>query len=498
MSKQRALVSLGLATACVVLGCASRHPSAGTSGSAVPGRVYPLASSPSSIAPARAPLFGDGVGLHVKFADGQPESELSTLVELGVHWVRDSVGWRVMEPAPGAFRAFPPDFARRLAFYREHDIGVVYTLAFANATAYPATPADPLRSIDAAAFGRYAAKAARLLQESGVRFVLEIWNEPHGFTIRELAGGAFNGAPPSPWVAHYVRMVREATRQVKAVDAAIPVLDDDDMWVLHYRFIEAGLPSNLDGFAFHPYTRHQPAGAPLTWFPPEHTAVASDTPWTRPFVVVDDDASFESAVRRLREAGAKALATPPEMWITEWGWKLGDPGAHGTITEDTVAAYLPRAYVLAAGAGVRALCWFSSEDRNDGPWGLSTDDGRKRKAYGAMRAMSRLLGKSSFVRRLTGEAHRTTGPQAYLFCEAGATCTAVAWMADDRDARMRLSGALPSSAVIDVMGGPVATESGPDGARTAAVGAAPIYLTGIPADAALSPGFAAAVSASFE
>ena len=433
-----------------------------------------------------APLFGDGLGLHVKFAEGQPESELAMLVDLGVRWARDSVAWPHMEPSPGAYRPFPPDFARRLAFYKEHDIGVVFIVAFSNPVAYPPRPEEPLRSIDPAAYARYAVHVATLLRHAGVRFVLELWNEPHGFTVRELAGGTWNGAPPSPWVAHYVRMVREATHAVKALDPTIPVLDDDDMWILHYRFMEAGLPADLDGFAFHPYTRHEPSAGALRWYPPEHTAVESDTPWTRPFVVVDRDAAFESAVARLREAGAHALGRPPALWITEWGYHLGDQGEHGRITEDVIAAYLPRAFVLSASAGARATCWFSSEDQNDGTWGLVANDGRKRKAYDAYRAMSRALGRSSFVRRVAGETHRTSGLQAYLFCEPAARCTLVAWDAGDVSRHLRLDGVLARATVTDVYGAPLAPAPLPDGTRAIPIGAAPVYVSGLGRDAPLA------------
>lgn len=54
----------------------------------------------------------------------------------------------------------------------------------------------------AQAFGRYAGATARLLRESGVHFVLEIWNEPHNFVLGKQRGGPWHGGPPCPWLDH--------------------------------------------------------------------------------------------------------------------------------------------------------------------------------------------------------------------------------------------------------------------------------------------------------
>ena len=108
-------------------------------------------------------------------------------------------------------------------------------------------------------------------------------------------------------------MVQAAVNEVKTFDPAVRLLSDDDMWVVHYWFLEAGLPRNLDGFAVHPYT----PGIP------ERAAIAADTDWVRPFTAVDPDRSFTSAVRRLRDQGTAKFARTPEVWVTEWGWPVG-------------------------------------------------------------------------------------------------------------------------------------------------------------------------------
>ena len=370
----------------------------------------------------------------------------------------------------GRYRDFPDSFKKRLAFYRENGIGVVLLLSYPNRAAYPPTADDPHRSVNPEAYGRYAAQAARLMLASGVRFVLEVWNEPHN-TLRPIVGGSWNGKPPAPWVDHYVRMVSEAVKQVKAIDPAIKLLSDDDMWVLHYWFLEAGLPKNLDGFAFHPY------GAAA----PEFTAVARSTDWVKPFVVVDEDRSFRSAVRLLREQGKTKLGRSPEMWITEWGWAMGDKSREGPVTEDILAGFIPRAFIGAAAAGVEVVCWFSSQDSVDGPIGLSRNDGTRRKSYHAFRTMSAELAEYTLVRQLEGAERPTSGVQAYLF-RGALDYKLVIWNVDSAQRRLILKGALQKARAVDVVGQAVAAGQPPSDELSFPFSTAPIYVSGLTGD----------------
>lgn len=434
--------------------------------------------------PVRAPAagarpFGDSVGLNVKFAHGQPLADLPSLLELGVRWVRDPVPWTDIEPQAGRLLGLPAGLARRVAFYRDHGIGLVALLTLGNERAYPLTPGgSPAAPHDPAAFGRYAAAVARALQASGVRFVLELGNEPHNSVLRRRLGGQWQGRAPSPWVDHYLRMAAAAVAEVKAVDPAIRLLTDDDMWVVHHWFIAGGLPRALDGFAVHPYTRDVP----------ERTAVAHDTDWTRPFSVVDPDRSFGSAVRRLRDAGAAVLERPPQIWVTEWGWPVGTATGVG---EAQLAAYLPRAFVLAAAAGVEALCWFSAQDTVDGPMGLTDNQGRRRPAFHALRTLTRELGDKALVRHAAGADRPATGVQAFVFEGAGER-TLVAWHVDGMPSRLPLPAGAPLRAT-HAEGSVLAPQAAADGRVHVPFDGAPIYVTGTWSDAdALAAAAAAA------
>lgn len=428
-------------------------------------RAAEPAQPPSPAIPSGKRRFGDSLGLVMKFYQGQPADTLNMVTRLGVRWVRDGVSWTDIEKTPGHYDAFPADFAKRLQYYRDNDVGVIYTLAYDNTVAYPPTKDEPLHAVDPQAFARYAVAAAKMLRQSGVRFVLEIWNEPHNFVLKPLLGGEWNGKAPSPWVDHYLKMVRETVRQVKAFDPRIRLMTDDDMWVLHYWFLQGGLPKNLDAIAFHPYTTDVP----------ERTVVKFDTDWTQPFHVVDADQSFRSAVRRLTAQARAKLGRAPEMWITEWGWATGADKAKGEFPEDTVAAYLPRAYIGAFAAGVQVTCWFSAFDASDGPMGLLTHDGRERASLRAFRTMSDELGRSTLVRQI---GRSPVAPvQAYLFQEDGGSPRIVAW-ALDQPAFLDLTP-IPADErplAVDVYGRRVSPSRDAQGRLGLPLGIAPLYL----------------------
>lgn len=355
------------------------------------------------VAPASAAgTFGDTLCLGVKYAQGEPLDTLPQLNTLGVRWVRDHIAWFEVETSPGQYLPFPADFQKRLEYYKANDIGVVLLLAYDNPKAYPDSAAKPHNSIDPEHYARYAAEMARRFKAMGLKFIVEIWNEPHNSLLKPL-GGNWNAAPPSPWVDHYLSMVDKATRRIKAVDPTIKVLSDDDMWVIHYHFLERGLTRQIDGFGVHPYS-----GGGV----PEIAAVQWDTDWTRPYMVVDKDGSFGSAMRRLSDFGQQKLGKLPEIWLTEWGWGVGEKPGNGTpLTEEAVATYLQRAMILGAVNGARATCWFSSRDSVDGEMGLSDNNGRQRPAFAAYQELARQLAGASYVCPVTQSAES----HAYLF-----------------------------------------------------------------------------------
>jgi hypothetical protein len=420
--------------------------------------------------------FGEGIGLCVKFDQQQPQKDLMLLKDLGVRWVRDHTAGARIEPVPGQY-GLPPAIKERLAFYREHNIGVVFCLSYDNRKAYPPTPDDAHRNINPESFGRYAAAAARLLRESGVRFVLEIWNEPHNFVLGKQLGGPWHGGPPCPWLDHYIKMVKEAVKQVKIFAPTIKVLSDEDCTIIHYRMLEAGLPRELDGIAFHPYMSQKV-------MKPEMTKEGHSASWEPPFTLADGDHSFRSMVRRLREQARAKLGKTPELWITEFGCPVRKEVSEnvtftlGSGTEEDVAAILLRAFIGAEAAGVKVMTWFSFWDGPDGPMGLLAKDGQKRKTFYAFKTMSKQLGEYSLVRQVAGGGNLTTGVQAYLF-RKGSEWKLVTWAIDGPARKLALRGALRDAQVSDVLGAAVQTGKDSAGVWQLELGISPFYLAGV-------------------
>lgn len=431
-----------------------------------------MASTAATEPEKTARPFGDFVGLGVKFLQGQSLDTLPMLGDLKVKWVREHVSWSAVEPAPGQspprYAALPDNLRKQLAYYRANDIGLVALLTLSNGKTTPLTAADVARDSDPAAFGRFAAEAARLLKAEGVRFVLEVGNEPHNSHLAKALGGQWQGKAPSPWLDHYVRMVNAAVKEVKAIDPTVKVIAGDDMWVVDYWMLAGGLDPRLDGLTVHPYT----PGIP------EVTAIAHDTDWVRPFVAVNPDRSFQSAFTRLRAAALERQGRPLEIWVTEMGWPVAE-GANpvkGSVPERIAAAYIPRSFILAAEAGVEGFLWFSSNDSVDGPMGLTRNNQTQRLTYSAFKTMTSELGNLRFARRLLGDQGTSATGQAFLFTDDRAN-TIVAWQA---------KGSIGSELVIPQVGteqlmvtdflGRQQSLSATDGRFAVALSGEPVYV----------------------
>lgn len=389
-----------------------------------------LATSIVHAAPGAQP-FRSSFGVVTKFTQGQPQQQLGMLADLKVAWVRDFVHWAQMEPKAGEYADWPKAYARRLAYYKQNDIGVIYVLAYANGKAYPNTKHNPHASIDPEALGRYATHVAKALRAQGLRFAIEVWNEPHNFQIMKMVGGHWNGAPPSPWVAHYIKMLNQVQRSVAEVDPNIPVLSSEDVWVNHYRFAESkALTKSFRHIGLHPYTDKSSSG-------PEVAAPKPLLSWAKPFTLVDEDRSFQSAVDRLRAFTQQSTGTRPEVWITEWGWRIGTGLPKGRVTAEDVAAFLPRAFIVAHAAGTQVLCWFSTFDAADGPYGLISNSGEHRPAYAAYKTMADQIGDAHYLGKISRNPSRVSGLQAYLF-KTATHRVAVLWSASDEDLRVTL------------------------------------------------------------
>ena len=83
---------------------------------------------------------------------------------------------------------------RLLEFYKRYDIGLVALLTLGNPRAYPG---GLCRAVRPQAFGGFAVHVAQQLRAAGVRFVLEIGNEPRS-NLQKRWAAPERARTPSP------------------------------------------------------------------------------------------------------------------------------------------------------------------------------------------------------------------------------------------------------------------------------------------------------------
>ena len=116
--------------------------------------------------------------------------------------------------------------------------------------------------------------------------------------------------------------------------------------------------------------------------------------------------------------------------------------------------------------------------------GLRNNDGKRRKAFGALQPLTREIGGHVFVRQFIGQDHPTVGVQAYLF-RGEDDNKLVIWNTDGDSSVVCENLANAKIEVRDVQRLPVPVRYGDDGTVKLLVNRAPIYVAGVPADVAL-------------
>ena len=210
-----------------------------------------------------------------------------------------------------------------------------------------------------------------------------------------------------------------------------------------------------------------------------------DVEWAQPFTVIDENQSFASMIRRVTDEYESKLGHDVELWITEWGYRLGKHVSEDErIDEDLAASFLPRLYILSGANGARVVMWHNLNDMRDGPYGLIRNDGTKRATYTAFRTMSERLGDQRLLEQIEGADHPTEGVQAYLF-KGPLEHQLVAWaMTDGHRVEIDTGSSAPLKA-YDKFGESVAITYQRDGLPVVELGRSPVYITGVLGDVRL-------------
>ncbi len=378
--------------------------------------------------PARAEReFGSCLGVSCHFEQGMPLSAMSWLEDIGARWIRDEVMWGAVERHLGVYAI--PDRTR--AWVDEaHRRGFKMILHLGSDNAIYDNPWD------SDAYARCAAFIAQALR--GKVQAYHCVNEPHNFGFMKYYGGQWNGAGDSPWIEKYGELFRKAAAAVHQVAPEIPIMPDEDVYVNHYRFLDAGLGPYVTALSIHPYTHGSR--------PPEITAWAHPTEMDDPYQVADSDGSFFSVLRRLRHYSQQKTGHRLQLWATEWGYLIPD-----WVDEQTAAGYLVRMYIVSFANDVRIVCWHNLQDWGDGPFGLVDNEGNKRLTYFAYKQMAQTLGPLRLIGQVRGQHNRTRGIHAYLF-GGDEQRILVLWNVDNKPQAVQLRGLRSETQVLDTLG----------------------------------------------
>jgi hypothetical protein len=116
--------------------------------------------------------------------------------------------------------------------------------------------------------------------------------------------------------------------------------------------------------------------------------------------------------------------------------------------------------------------------------GLRTNDGKRRKAFGAYRTMTEQIGDYTLVRQVIGQDHPTSGVQAYLF--RGAKDNKLVIWNIDGEASVALDHLENAKIEVrDTQGESLTVNRSKDGLVRLVARPAPIYVAGVPANVSL-------------
>ena len=216
-----------------------------------------------------------GVCAHAGTADFAERAKVFSMMrEAGLECVRTDLGWRICQPKPDA----PPDFSHYDKLFAAAEAEGVAVLPILD---WPPSWAKPvMEHLDEwRAFVRAAAEHYK-----GRVVAWEVWNEPN---LKYFWGAA-------PNAAEYVKMLRVASEELRAVDPGTPIcsggLAGADSGFLEALYA-AGAKDLFDIFAVHPYCHPQP---------PEFF--------------------LDEALGRMRRIMASHGDAEKPIWITEIGW----------------------------------------------------------------------------------------------------------------------------------------------------------------------------------
>ena len=260
--------------------------------------------------------------------------------------------------------------------------------------------------------------------------VWEVWNE--SFILKPTFGGSWNAKEEAEggkggWLRKFVELIEVAVPAIREVDPDAIIIAGGHGPVADHRMLDILKKKKaarlLDGIVSHLYPHK---------FPPEVHAYGGKIYHERDGITVaDDDHSYFSIIRRLREKMKAAGMRTTDIYMTEFGYTTyhrtlgspskGDPVFEG-FSEATQAKYLTRYFILQLVSGIKVAIQYDFQDdgmgsikHQEGHWGLVRHPRKNYEPKPSFYAVQRLCTLlSDPVKQFKPDWKTTVSPDRYL------------------------------------------------------------------------------------
>ncbi|MGB9595985.1 MAG: cellulase family glycosylhydrolase [Candidatus Poribacteria bacterium] len=303
----------------------------------------------------------NGFGVNIHFT-GNPQ-DLDLIAEAGFRFIRMDFVWGAVEREKGVYNFENTGYDALTEGCLSRGIKPLYILDYSNKL-YEEN--NSVRTAEGrSAFAKFAETAVKRYE--GKDILWEIWNEPN-------LNHFWN---PQPSVDDYCELVKETSSRVKkSVPSAIivaPATSGIPMEWLEGCF-KKGLLDWIDALTVHPYRAQNPE------------------------TVIGDYA-------KLRELISKYTKKNIPIISGEWGYSNINWDKN-RITEETQAQYLVRMFLINHYQGIPVNIWYDWKNDGTDPnerehhFGTMTHDLKPKKAYLAVKALSKVLNGYSITERI--------------------------------------------------------------------------------------------------
>jgi len=354
----------------------------------------------------RGDISDSPFGFSTHFGQQWDSNLIPLIAKAGARNIRDELYWSEIELERGRY-----DFPARYDLYmqRLQAASINPFIIFSYVNPHYDNGATPYTDEGRAGYANY---GKAILERYGDQIPwVEVWNEFNIF-FGDVGDGPADSRPDYylPLLEKTYETVKKTRPQTTVVGAATAGVPLD--W-LEELFRLGGL-DYMDAVSIHPYL-----------YP------------TEPEQMVQSLEALDALIRRYNNG------EPKPIWITEHGWPT-HRGSSG-VSEQTQAAYLVRAHVLALSRGVEKYFWYDfmndglDETLNEHNFGVirNTSDPRgkwaPKPAYVSYAAMTRQLTGTEFERQEDVAA----GVYSFVFDAGRGTKTRVIWSTEPRTIAVR-------------------------------------------------------------